>query len=132
MDITEWQAWLEVLRRWKDRFFAIDPQSPLSLQYLGELDQTVEDVVEFLETFGYDPRPLRVEDLEARTGFDECTHIYAPSRTADARVEDLKKRIADLKARMPAHSVNPSMIRELEDLEDELESAKQSTKGAES
>ena len=40
------------------------------------------------------------------------------------RVEDLEKRIADLKARFPAHSVRPSMVQELEDLEERLERAK--------
>lgn len=41
------------------------------------------------------------------------------------RVRDLEGRIADLRARWPAHSVPASMVRELEDLEDELERAKE-------
>jgi hypothetical protein len=40
------------------------------------------------------------------------------------RIEDLEKRIADLKARFPAHSVRASMVQELEDLEDRLERAR--------
>ena len=40
------------------------------------------------------------------------------------RVRELEGRIADLKARWPAHSVPPSMVRELEDLEEELERAR--------
>ena len=39
-------------------------------------------------------------------------------------IEDLEKRIADLKARFPAHSVRASMVQELEDLEDRLERAR--------
>lgn len=37
--------------------------------------------------------------------------------------EDLKQQIADLKARMPKHSVPPAMLIELEDLEEALEQA---------
>ena len=36
------------------------------------------------------------------------------------QIEDLKSRIADLKARLPAHSVPASMMIELDELEDEL------------
>jgi polyhydroxyalkanoate synthesis regulator phasin len=40
-----------------------------------------------------------------------------PKRT---RVEELKERLADLKARMPAHSIPPSMMIELDELEEQL------------
>jgi len=40
------------------------------------------------------------------------------------KVRDIEKKIADLKARWPAHSVPPSMWQKLEDLDDELEEAK--------
>jgi hypothetical protein len=36
------------------------------------------------------------------------------------RIEELKKQIADLNARWPAHSVPPAMLQQLEDLEEEL------------
>jgi hypothetical protein len=36
------------------------------------------------------------------------------------RVVELEKQIADLKARLPKHSVPPAMMIELEDLEEEL------------
>jgi hypothetical protein len=36
------------------------------------------------------------------------------------RIAQLETEIAELKARMPKHSVPPAMIIELEDLEDEL------------
>lgn len=101
-------------------------------EYLDELGQSVEDVVRFLRGLGYDLRPLRVENLGADTGIDECSHIYVERPPSRKHVERLKKQIADLKDRMPAHSVSPSMIQELEDLEDELKGAQQTMKGAES
>lgn len=35
-------------------------------------------------------------------------------------IKELEKRINDLKKRLPAHSVKPGMIDELEELEEEL------------
>lgn len=40
------------------------------------------------------------------------------------RITELEKRIEDLKKRLPAHSIKPQMIRELEDLEEALENLK--------
>jgi hypothetical protein len=40
------------------------------------------------------------------------------------KVSEIEEKIADLKARWPAHSVQPSMWRELETLEEELERAR--------
>jgi hypothetical protein len=42
----------------------------------------------------------------------------------DKRIAELEAEIAELKARMPKHSVPPAMIIELEDMEDELETLK--------
>ena len=42
------------------------------------------------------------------------------SRATQERIRELERRIADAKARLPAHSIPPAMILELEDLEDEL------------
>ncbi len=39
------------------------------------------------------------------------------------RVREIEEKIADLKARWPAHSVPPSMWQRLEELEQELEEA---------
>ena len=39
------------------------------------------------------------------------------------RIEEIKKKIAELKKRWPAHSVSPALLMELDDLEDELEEA---------
>jgi hypothetical protein len=41
------------------------------------------------------------------------------------RIKEIEDKIVDLKARWPAHSVPPSMWQELEQLEDELEKAKE-------
>jgi hypothetical protein len=40
------------------------------------------------------------------------------------RVREIEGKIADLKARWPAHSVPPSMWQQLEELEAQLEEAK--------
>jgi len=40
------------------------------------------------------------------------------------RVNEIEGKIADLKARWPAHSVKLSMWQQLEELEEELEKAK--------
>ncbi len=44
---------------------------------------------------------------------------------AQDRIRQLEEEIADLKARWPAHSVKPSMLQKLEELEEALEKAKQ-------
>ena len=36
------------------------------------------------------------------------------------RIAKLKRRLADLQARLPAHSVPPAMLIEMEEIEDEL------------
>ena len=40
-----------------------------------------------------------------------------------SRIEELERDIADLKARLPKHSVKPVMLQQLEELEDALERA---------
>jgi hypothetical protein len=41
------------------------------------------------------------------------------------KVNEIEERLADLKARWPAHSVRPSMLQELEEIEEELRQAKE-------
>lgn len=36
------------------------------------------------------------------------------------RIAELERRLADLQARLPAHSVPPAMLMEIEEIEDEL------------
>ena len=40
------------------------------------------------------------------------------------KIKELEDKIADLKGRLPKHSVRPAMVRELEELEEELENLK--------
>jgi len=93
--------------------------------YLGELGQSADDVVALLIEIGYDVQPLQVENLDAESSFENCSHIYARSGAEQEYVQDLKRKIADLKGRMPAHSIKPSMIEELEELEEELRAAQE-------
>ncbi|MGD2103972.1 MAG: histidine kinase [Anaerolineae bacterium] len=39
-------------------------------------------------------------------------------------IEELERRIADLEARLPKHSIPPAMLAELEDLEEALNQAR--------
>jgi DNA-binding HxlR family transcriptional regulator len=41
------------------------------------------------------------------------------------RVDELEKRIAELRRRIPPHSIPPAMLQQLEELEEELERARQ-------
>jgi DNA repair exonuclease SbcCD ATPase subunit len=47
-----------------------------------------------------------------------------PESDIAARVAQLEKRLADLQARLPAHSTPPSMIAELDELEEALAQAR--------
>jgi len=49
---------------------------------------------------------------------------------ADCVVSDLEKEIAELKSRLPAHSLKPPMIQQLENLEEKLENAKKARQSA--
>ena len=44
------------------------------------------------------------------------------------RIKEIEEKIADLQARWPAHSVPVSMWQQLEELEEELEKAKEAEK----
>ena len=48
---------------------------------------------------------------------------------AEDKIKEIEEKIADLKARWPAHSVPPSMWMQLEELEDELEAARKEEPG---
>ncbi|MGC8837861.1 MAG: histidine kinase [Anaerolineae bacterium] len=47
------------------------------------------------------------------------------------RIQELEARLADLEARLPAHSVPPSMWEELEELEEELARLRQAARPTE-
>ena len=40
---------------------------------------------------------------------------------SNERIEELEKQIAELKRRWPAHSVPPTMLQQMDDLEEELQ-----------
>jgi hypothetical protein len=44
------------------------------------------------------------------------------------RVDELEERIAELRRRIPPHSIPPAMLQELEELEEELERARQQSR----
>ena len=44
------------------------------------------------------------------------------------RVIELERKIAELKRRIPPHSIPPAMLQELEELEEELEKAREAEK----
>jgi chromosome segregation ATPase len=46
------------------------------------------------------------------------------------RIQELEEQIAELKARWPAHSAQPWMLQQLEELEEKLEAIKQEQKNA--
>jgi hypothetical protein len=50
--------------------------------------------------------------------------IAGPAKMTTDKIKEIEEKIADLKARWPAHSVPPSMWQQLEELEDKLEAAK--------
>jgi ubiquinone/menaquinone biosynthesis C-methylase UbiE len=54
---------------------------------------------------------------------EESTLLHFRKKRAQ-RIRRVQEEIADLKARLPVHSVPPSMIQELEDLEEELDKLK--------
>jgi uncharacterized membrane protein len=46
------------------------------------------------------------------------------------RVEELEEKIAELRRRIPPHSIPPVMLQELEELEEELERARQQSEAS--
>jgi len=93
--------------------------------YLKQLGKSVHDVTSFLTAVGYEVRPVRVEDLDAESTLEDCSHIYARNRVQQESVQELNDRITDLKGRMPAHSANPAMMQELEELEQQLKTVQE-------
>lgn len=45
--------------------------------YLSRIGHSVEDIVDYLSAFDFRAIPIRVEALGEKTGFTNCTHIYA-------------------------------------------------------
>ncbi|MFO7956575.1 MAG: FkbM family methyltransferase [Candidatus Brocadiia bacterium] len=92
--------------------------------YLEQLGQSAGDIVDLLTDLGYVIRFLQVEDLDAEPAADGCSHLYAWKGKGEKRVQEIRRRLKDLKTRMPAHSVKASMVQELEELEEQLKEAR--------
>ena len=71
-----------------------------------------EKILEFSDWMGIEIRP------------HEITLDRLKNLLAGCVVSDLEKEIAELKSRLPAHSAKPSMVRQIEELEERLEKAK--------
>jgi FkbM family methyltransferase len=92
--------------------------------FLKELGESAGELVAFLEDCGYRVQPLSVEEPGTKPSLDECSHIYARRSDRWTIIKNLEEKILDLKGRMPAHSLRPSMLQELEELEEQLLEAK--------
>jgi len=71
-----------------------------------------EEILEFSDWMGIEIRPHKI-------ALDRLKNLLL-----DCVILDLEKEIAELKNRLPAHSLKPPMIQQLEDLEEKLENAK--------
>lgn len=90
--------------------------------FLKSLGESPGELAGFLEDLGYQVKPVSVEALDTKPTLEECSHIYARRSN---RIKELEAKIRDLKGRMPAHSLRPSMLQELEELEEQLQKAKE-------
>ena len=52
-----------------------------------------------------------------------CLHMLDPKK----RIKELEEQISELKARWPAHSAQPWMLQQLEEMEEELDELKRAT-----
>ena len=71
-----------------------------------------EKILEFSDWMGIGIRPYKIT-------LDRLKNLLA-----SCAISDLEKEIAELQSRLPAHSTKPSMIQQLEELEEKLEKAK--------
>jgi hypothetical protein len=75
---------------------------------------------------GYGPIIAEIDCLVKSRGHEgQHTGWLWPSKerrmSDQERIQELETEIAEVKARLPKHSIPPALIIELEDLEDELE-----------
>ena len=92
--------------------------------FLKSLGESAGDLAAYLEELGYRVQPLSVEDPGTKPALEVCSHIYARRSDQWAVIKELEGKIRDLEGRMPAHSLRPSMLQELEELEEQLREAK--------
>jgi len=77
-----------------------------------------EEILEFSDWMGIEIRPHKV-------ALDRLKNLLS-----DCVISDLEKELYELKNRLPAHSLKPPMIQQLEDLEEKLENAKKARQSA--
>ncbi|MBW1808729.1 MAG: FkbM family methyltransferase [Deltaproteobacteria bacterium] len=92
--------------------------------YLESLGQSAGDVATYLEDLAYRVQPIFIEAPGTKPALDECSHIYARLSDQWTVIKELERKIRNLKGRMPAHSMQPSMLQEFEELEEQLQEAK--------
>jgi len=71
-----------------------------------------EKILEFSDWMGIEIRPHKI-------ALDRLKNLLS-----DCVISDLEKELSELKNRLPAHSLKPPMMQQLEDLEEKLENAK--------
>jgi len=81
-------------------------------------EEQPENILEFSDWMGIEIRPHRI-------ALDRLKNLLL-----DCVILDLQKEIAELKSRLPTHSIKSSMIRQLENLEEKLENAKKAKQSA--
>jgi len=81
-------------------------------------EEQPENILEFSDWMGIEIRPHKIT-------LDRFKNLLL-----DCVILDLQKEIAELKSRLPAHSVKPPMIRQLENLEEKLEKANKTRQSA--
>ena len=45
--------------------------------YLGQLGQSVDDIVNLLKDVGYSVKPVQAEELDSEPSYDTCSHVFA-------------------------------------------------------
>ena len=93
--------------------------------FLKSMGESAGDLAAYLEDFGYRVRSISVEEPGTKPALEECSHIYARRSNQWAVIKELESKIRDLNGRMPAHSMQPSMLQELEELEEQLREARE-------
>jgi hypothetical protein len=77
-----------------------------------------EEILEFSDWMGIEIRPRKI-------ALDRLKNLLS-----DCVISDLEKELFELKSRLPAHSLKPPMIQQLENLEEKLEDAKKARQSA--
>lgn len=72
-----------------------------------------EKILEFSDWIGIEIRPHKIKLDRLKNLLFDCV------------TSDLERELSELKSRLPAHSLKPPLIQQLEDLEEKLEKAKQ-------